>query len=278
MISMIALDLDGTLLRSDGSISEETIDKLECLHETGIVVVVATGRSYIGLPQNIRCLSFVDYLISSNGTTVTRWDDNSIIYREWMPKDLSYLIFKECSNLDIIIDTLVDGTWHIDAHKYKKYNFILNNNVKKYIEKTRVMEDDYDFFLNTLNKGTEKIVMNFDPSNEIIKNKISYLSQCYPVNIWSDKKHKLDIISEKASKGNALKWLANFLKIEDDTIIAFGNDDNDISMMKEVGIPVAVSNATGSLKDSTKYITVSNDQDGVLQYLRKVSTLTSQKE
>ena len=171
MISMIALDLDGTLLRSDGSISEETIDKLERLHETGIVVVVATGRSYIGLPQNIRCLSFVDYLISSNGTTVTRWDDNSIIYREWMPKDLSYLIFKECSNLDIIIDTLVDGTWHIDAHKYKKYNFILNNNVKKYIEKTRVMEDDYDFFLNTLNKGTEKIVMNFDPSNEIIKNK-----------------------------------------------------------------------------------------------------------
>ena len=267
MINLVALDLDGTLLRSDGSVSKKTIDKLEYLHEKGTVIVVATGRSYIGLPQNISSLHFVDYLISSNGTTVTKWSDNSVIYREWMTKDLSYSIFRECSGLNVILDSLVAGVWHIDVHKYKKYNYILNDDVKKYIENTRVMEVDYGAFLKEMKQGIEKIVINFAPSNEIIRNRINNLCYSYPVEVWSDKTHKLDIVSNKATKGNALKWLATFIKVDPDSIMTFGNDDNDISMMSGVGMSVAVSNATTSLKKSAKFITASNDEDGVYQFL-----------
>ena len=78
------------------------------------------------------------------------------------------------------------------------------------------------------------------------------------------------IISDEASKGIALEKLAEYLNIPMSQTVAIGNDNNDLSMIQMAGIGVAVENATSELKKVANYITNSNDDDGVAEFLKKL--------
>ena len=106
-------------------------------------------------------------------------------------------------------------------------------------------------------------------SQKISKPKISQLNMVDSSNFNKDYK-SFSMISSNASKGNALKILANYLNIPMKNTIAIGNDKNDISMIKMAEIGVAVANATDDLKKYAKVITDSNDEDGVANYLEKL--------
>ena len=80
----------------------------------------------------------------------------------------------------------------------------------------------------------------------------------------------MDIVSKKCSKGNALRIIADDMGIATDEIIAFGDNENDLSMLTEVGYPVAMKNAKDFVKDIIPEITsVSNDDGGVGLYLKE---------
>ena len=84
-------------------------------------------------------------------------------------------------------------------------------------------------------------------------------------------KHKLDIYSKLATKGNAVKQLSEYLKINQKQIIAFGDDDNDLEMLTFVGCPVAMKNGNDNIKKIAKGITnFTNDEDGVSIFLQNL--------
>jgi Cof subfamily protein (haloacid dehalogenase superfamily) len=87
--------------------------------------------------------------------------------------------------------------------------------------------------------------------------------------IVSSEKNGLDIMAQGVSKGHALEFFAKKHGINLDKTVVFGDNYNDISMMELVGCPIAVGNAENQVKQTAKYVTLCNDEDGVAYAIRK---------
>lgn len=78
-----------------------------------------------------------------------------------------------------------------------------------------------------------------------------------------------EIMPKDVSKGHALLEIAEYLGIDQENIIAFGDQDNDMSMIQMAGVGVAMGNAIDSLKAAADYVTLTNNEDGIAAYLEK---------
>src|SRR5699024_2798051 len=109
---------------------------------------------------------------------------------------------------------------------------------------------------------------------KIIEYKKMILNKCNLKVIDSSNTSKeeiwFSIIGQNASKGEALRQLAQYLNISNENVIAIRNDINDLSMIKIAGIGIAVSNATPNLKRNADKIIKSNDEDGVYYFLKEL--------
>lgn len=117
-----------------------------------------------------------------------------------------------------------------------------------------------------------KQIMIISKYKELVKKYKSFIEQksnlCVVDSSREDKEELwFSIISNKASKGIALQKLAKYLNVPMENTIAIGNDKNDISMFEVAGLSVAVSNAENDIKEIVKYVTLSNDEDGVAVFL-----------
>ena len=78
-----------------------------------------------------------------------------------------------------------------------------------------------------------------------------------------------EVNAKGADKGSALLWLADHLGISREGTMAFGDGENDIPMIKDAGIGVAMENALDAVKEAADTITLNNDEDGVAAAIRK---------
>ena len=83
----------------------------------------------------------------------------------------------------------------------------------------------------------------------------------------------LEVISKYSSKGNSLKWICEKKGISLDNAAAFGDNFNDIEMIEYAGIGVAMANAEEMVKQKANYTTLSNEEDGVGNFLKNVFEL-----
>lgn len=264
MYKLLSIDLDGTLLNNKKEIDKESIKYLENLSSKGIIIVISTGRSYVGIPKCLKENNFVDYYITSNGATCFDRKNNLLI-NNWIEyENVSKLV----SDPKFCVEFLIDGKWYTDSKSFEMFDLIIEDKETiEYIKKTRsLLNENVDY------KFIEKININFlkedyDYVNEKIK---SFLNQNSNIRVWSDKNHKLDLYSITATKGNTLKQLSNILNVSSEEIIAFGDDDNDIEMLEYVGCPIAMLNGNDNVKKISKYTTkLTNDEDGVIDFLKK---------
>lgn len=258
MKHLIAIDSDGTLRKSDGTISAKTKEIISRLINDNNIVVICTARPRYHTLEIASKVNSSDYLISSNGTEIYDNKNKKIIYGEYLPKDLCMKIYEDTKKLNIRVVFVCENTEYVTKFVRNKSQILIN-----------------DDNINELFNYNIKQVMVIDEDKDTVKkyekelSKISQLNMVDSSNFNKDYK-SFSMISSNASKGNALKILANYLNIPMKNTIAIGNDKNDISMIKMAGIGVAVANATDDLKKYAKVITNSNDDDGVANYLEKL--------
>lgn len=255
MAYLIAIDSDGTLRHSDGTITEKTKNVINEIIKKGHIVVICTARPRYHTLKICEEIGIKKYLISSNGTEVFDNINNKIIYSSYLSKD-------DCKK--IYDDTLNNNIRAI----------FVSENVEYAIKFTR---NDSQILLNNknidelLNKNIKQIMI-IGKDKERIKKYQEEVKNKYNLNIIDasdDNKDEIwfSIISNNASKGIALQKLAKYLKIPIENTIAIGNDKNDVSMFQVAGISVAVSNADNDIKEKVNYVTLSNDEDGVAVFL-----------
>lgn len=268
MFKMISIDLDGTLLKNDKSISNETYYTLKKISEMGYIIVISTGRSMIGIPKTIKEMNFIDYFITSNGASCIDRNGTYLITNWIKYNDIKDLIIDN----KFFVEYLISGNWYISSDDIAKIkNVIQDEEVVNYILSTRRIINN-DLSLENNNMSIEKINLNFSQNNlDYANNKVNlFVESNSNIRYWTDKKHKLDIYSIAATKGNTLIELANLLNISSSNIIAFGDDDNDLEMLQKVGWPVSMKNGNDNVKKYSKEITeYDNDNDGVVKYLIK---------
>ena len=148
----------------------------------------------------------------------------------------------------------------------------VSDSMKDYIRSSRTLIDDMETFLS--DKRVQKITINFasdESGHRIDLDKVNAILEKYPgfVAVTGGIRN-IEVSDRLATKGNAMLDLADKLGITADEIVAFGDSENDITMLRAAGLGVAMENSLDITKKAADDTTLSNDDDGVAVYLEKL--------
>lgn len=271
-VKLIALDLDGTVLNSKGKLSEETKEGLMTVMDNGVNVCIASGRAFDSLPEEVLEVPGIKYAITSNGAAIYKTKNKELIKAYKLLADSVDLILSMSKKYKrITFECFINGTAYADK-AYINDPLIVGDNVRsvEYIRKTRHQVDNIVEFIsnNKENLDCMNIILgDQDIRKDIIEEISSKTSDVY---ITSASPVMLEFSYKDCGKAAGLRFLSDYLGIDRDLIVAFGDADNDIDMIKFAGAGIALSNACQALKDEADYITLSNDEDGVLYALKNI--------
>ncbi len=247
---MILTDLDGTLLRSDGSISERTKSILKSCRNRGIYIVIVTARFWIGAERYIEEIQ-PDYEITTDGTLIHGHGEQI------------YSLSLETEVVNRIIQDILarDNTAEITVAAGRQVFW----NSMQISESEKLHKAVYCDYRKPLSCQANKIAAEL-PNHETaleIANKNHCRLQSYRGENW------YSFLPEKSGKIQAICELAKILNISLNETVAFGDDKNDMEMLKMCGTGVAVDNALPVVKDIADSVALSNDENGVAEWLAK---------
>lgn len=261
-MKLVAVDLDGTLLNRDGLVTEANASALKKFDEQGGVIALATGRSIHSAKEVFAHLGIQGYTLASNGAYVARIEDGEIA------------------------DVLKNYT--IDSDTVKTA-LTLAMKAEVTVVASRATQDDRMSFAQDKNEKNSPYYAQFnlkeskveDLWKEIEENEIRYFKLAFTdkdtrklvklraqlekheINSSYSDTYWLEVMADGINKGAALNFLAAHLDIEAKDILAIGDQENDLEMLKMSGTSVAMANAAPAVKKIVHKMTRSNDQSGV---------------
>ena len=273
-IKLISLDLDGTLLNSERRLTERNRKALNRATENGVELCVSTGSPYYLIPKDELTGVNIRYAITANGSALYDYQTDKCLYEEGMPNELSKEIIKKLMIYDVHIDCFIDGRGYTSFECMKKVSRLrVSESRKKYLRTNRCIVEDLLDLLKPSDVNIQKITLNFcvDGAGHLVDyNEIyNWLSAQNELCITTGVKDNLEITYKSVDKGNMMERLLEIMQISKDEVVAFGDSLNDQSILQKVGTGVVMGNAMEVLKETARFITSSNDEDGVAVWLER---------
>ncbi len=260
---LIACDLDGTLYNNKTQISRENIDAIKKLCERGILFVPSSGRTMSEMPPELINNSDIRYYIYSNGAAAIDTLTGEKILM-CMSKAIVGKVLDTLYSYKTHITLRHNGICYIDAEYQKEsdYRFYNVHNVHKgVITEYAVLKEGYKEFVYSLD-DVEVMSIFFHSETEMqkCKQQLSDIGEIVVADSWP---YNLEIFSKSAGKGAALTALAKKLGIDVSQTIGVGDSGNDLTLIKDAGLGLAVDNASDSLKEVCDKIICSNEQHAI---------------
>lgn len=270
-IRLLGIDLDGTLLNSDKQISVDDEEAIIEVMKKGIIVIPITGRPKSGIPQKVKTLFQNSYWISSNGAVTTVASCKEDIKVHSLKKETAIYILEYLSTVkeSIQIEVIVDGVAFVEENQLIEIkNKYKNTSLETYIETTRKpVANIREFVCESQEEILEISIMTNSIST---KQKISKeIAKYQNIKVTSSINTDLEINSHDASKGLSIIQLGKMIGIDQTEIMACGDSGNDIEMLQQVGIGVAMKNADEDTIKAANYVTLSNNESGVAHAINK---------
>lgn len=273
MYKLVAIDLDGTLLDDSKKISIENISMLQKLMEKNIEVVIATGRRYWSARELTEIIKRHMIILANNGNIVRHSKNDEIISAKYLNMDDFKIVVGEGKKRDLHPIIHVDGyeegydiIIELDRDDKRYYNFLRNGKRLKRIEN----------YLDIMDENVLAVV--YPGYREKIRSFYSYINKEYP-NIYNSHVMEnmtntevlLEVMNPKGSKWKSLIEYANEHGIRSEEIITIGDDNNDIEMIENSGLGIAMKNANSTVKSKANIITEKDNNDsGVAFELKRV--------
>ena len=270
MIRVIALDVDGTLLTPKGEITQETKDAIAQAQAAGVKVVLATGRSVqeaMALGQEAGC----DNLAVCVGGAVLADLPSGTHVRDWeMPSWVWHKALELCLNRNIELMLFAGEQIVVDPFSKKSQEKTFPNEV---FHREAVVVEDPLAYIQEQGLALLKIHGDWNPGGYPLEE----LRELYGLEVISTNGRDFEVMPRNAHKGRALALLAVMYGFALDEVAAVGDSGNDIAMLEVAGYPVAMGNAVPELKEMAKYVTASNDEEGVAQAIEHILKLNSEE-
>lgn len=258
-IQLIAIDIDGTLLSPDKTISPRVHQAIQDAKAKGVYVVLCTGRPLPGVTAYLEELNLVndrDFVITYNGSLVQKTADGHTLAHftlayEDLEKVASYgdslnIHYHAIDQEAIYVPTKDVGIYSLHEQELvgMPIRHLPLDQIPKDIEFTKMMFIDDAALLDQLLLEVPK---EFASDYTLLRSQPFYL----------------EVLNPLASKGKAVAALAEQLELTPDQVMCIGDNENDMDMIEYAGIGVAMGNAVDSVKAIADYITESDANDGV---------------
>ena len=271
---LVCIDLDSTFLNNEREISEYSKAYVKRFVEKGNYFIINTGRPHQGAIQYLKALGIHQPMIVNNGSAIVEYDENyeKVISYHTFGMDIELVkdFYNEVKDyINSCAITSIFDFYSIDMSKCPFFVIHPNKHIAFH-------EGDISSLLNTTPIRTEYYVK--EEHLEIFKqilNKEKY-KENFDYIYWGgwDNIYSFEIFSPLGTKGQAMEFLAKKLGVSQKNTFAFGDQLNDIPMIKFANDGVAISNARQEVKDIANHITKKdNDNDGVVLYLEELNLI-----
>ena len=244
MYKVIVLDLDGTTLNSHKIITpytEKVIKKLK----NKVKVILASARGYYRIKDYLKQLELVDeseYTVAFNGAMILK-NNGKILKKDFIDKNNIYKLNK------IIDNTNAKWWFYYENGRIQKKHFSEN-----FLEENKIYK-----------------IIGIDSKENILKLKKTITPEMYELfEITSSEPDRIEFLKKGSTKYNAINDILLNLNLNYKDVLAIGDGENDLELLKHVGCSVAPVNAHESVKKIVDFITSSNDEDGVGKILEQI--------
>lgn len=268
-IKMIGLDMDGTVLTTKKEILPYTIEVIKKAIAQGIVVLVATGRPITGVPDEFQKIPGIRYALTANGARIFDMQENTILYEHLLPREQACRILDIFDKYDTLQEIYFQGQGYAEREKLECVEkYLLDPNMVTYIRNTRKSVENIRDYISERGEDMDKTQALFSNLNE--RNRaLEEIRTKEQVTIACSQETNIEINAPGINKGIGLLKLGEHLGFKREEIMACGDGENDIEMLREVGFGVAVKNADSEVKRVADYITGSNDEQGVAKAIEQ---------
>lgn len=260
-IKLIASDMDGTLLDSERNISQATADAVAEAMAAGKMFVIATGRMYISARPYAEKLGLDVPIVTYNGALVRGSKSGKIYYERPIKREIAQEVLDFCKEKGYYLQFYVGDECYIkEANAY-----------------SRMYESMQDIHLTPLGDkfyqavgAPYKILIMSEPEEQkqIMAEIIERFSEV--LHITSSHPQFVELLDPEVNKWATICKLAAKYQIPQEQIMCLGDSGNDLEMVANAGWGVAVGNAVDGVKAAAKYITKTNDEDGVAYAIREI--------
>jgi Cof subfamily protein (haloacid dehalogenase superfamily) len=269
MYKLVAIDLDGTLLNAEKEVSERNKKAIELAIEKGVRIVICSGRVFTGARLYAKQVGSIDPVIACNGAIISENIDGKVLYSNVMRIDDCLRVIDICRKNDIYFhvyagDVMMTEKLGFTSLKYFEKNKMLPPEDRVQIE---IVSDIAEKVKEVKDKVSKVVVVNNDI--ELLGRTRGEIVQMEGIDVMSSNFDNFEVMNKGVNKGAALKKLSEILGIAPSEMIAIGDNENDISMLKYAGLGVAMGNGEDIAKEVSQYITASNDNDGVAQAIER---------
>lgn len=261
---VLVLDIDGTLTNSKKEITPNTRNALIDIQKQGHIVVIASGRPTAGtvkVADEIRLDEFGGYVLSFNGARITNWKTKQVIYQNTLSGEMIKPLYDYALEHDLGLVTyeennVVTGTRH---DEYMELEARING----------VKIKDVDDFVGYVNFDVNKCLLSAPADKAEAYEK--ELAEKYGniASIYRSEPFFIEVMPAGVDKAASLDKLVAMLGMNKEDTICCGDGFNDLSMIRYAGIGVAMDNAQAAVKSEADFITLSNDDDGIVHVIDK---------
>ena len=261
---LLALDLDGTLLSSRSEITPATKRALCWAKTHGIAVVLATGRIVGEAAEFAREIVCEDLMVCAGGAAIASAPEGRNL-EEWaMPCETGARVVAAVQDLPVRVMIYVGDKIYINP--FSDRVFVKNYRYEGF-HANKVVLEDIAQGIRAQNLPVTKVYAQGDRHD--LERALRDIRPLPGITVTSSGEDNFEIMPEGVDKGTALVRLGERLGIAPAEMVAVGDSDNDAAMLRAVGMPVAMGNATQALKCLAKYVTADHDADGVAQVVHR---------
>lgn len=284
MIKLIASDLDGTLVNSNHYISQENVNAIRKAQDKGAEFIVATGRAFEDAKNQVMDSGIKCKYLVMNGSEI-RNESGDILYSDYLSEETVMKVVESLLVEGLYVELYTtDGIYTVNdedsskmAFAYKANFFFPNISIEEAYkdaeghpeyEKVRRIDTLEDLWIRNLQVGK---IISFSSDVEKLNRLREHLPREFAVAASGSFLINIEITTQSSEKGNAVRSYARMKGISLSEVMTIGDGLNDISMMDEAfGFTVAMGNGLPEVKEKAKYLTSSNDQDGVAAIIDKL--------
>jgi Cof subfamily protein (haloacid dehalogenase superfamily) len=268
--TLLAFDLDGTLLTSDKRLSRANAAALADMAACGCVVALASGRIGSSMMQYVDGLSCDPALLTLNGAAVYagRSRGSGLIFSAPLAPMLADYLIQHSENREFAVNYYIDGSLYtVRNAKTARFNdlyYAQTGSEYRMLESLTSMSGHSPF----------KIIFVGDPlvlDKEEYEQRKKWGEEIYIVRTWE---YYLEFLNPLANKGNGLAAIAQAYGVDLSGAVAFGDANNDIPMLKAAKTGIAVKNASEQAKRAASRVSEwTNDEDAVAREWERMKKL-----